>query len=191
MKRFFLLLSAAAACLAAQAQTKLIINPDHHTGISKNGVNTAELSMQFAHAIEEQAKAKGIEVIITHSEKEYADVQSRAKLGMGEDNGHTFFLSVHMNTAKDAKQNGQQVIIERTPKNMQSINFGKQLVQKMEALGPVQIENQHLEILGESLVPVAVYSPGYISNADDLKKLKTTAYQQRVAMEIVSLISER
>ncbi len=198
MKRIFIaLISFATLCsFNEDKQVKLIIDAGHGGSdagaISAAGDKESDLSLQFATALYTQAKLKNIEAVLTRSSDEYRTLTERANTQADAD-AKTFFVSFHMNTENSHQKRGGEVIYSGTNvNNVASKALAEKITAALNRLNsvPTVLTDKNLVVLKDNAVPAIVVSPGYISNEQDLRKLKDPGIQKELAMLIVKAIQE-
>jgi N-acetylmuramoyl-L-alanine amidase len=200
MKKLTLLL-LATLCLSLDTQAqkiKLIIDAAHGgQDAGATAVLTADkesdLCLQFAQALQEEAQKKEIEVVMVRTEDEYIALQDRNN-NQPEDGVKSYYISFHMNADNTGKERGARIMYYGKTKDAAAI---RKLAEKLKDgfnlindIGTTVSDKGNAAILRTSAIPALVIEPGYITNQQDLKKLKDKGIQMEVAMLIVKAITE-
>lgn len=184
MKLFSLLITGIALCTNLHAQTTVVIDAGHGGKdkgyVTKDGVTESSLTFKFAKALGAELEKHHVKVEYTSNEDEYVELATRAKKAQNTKN--TYFISIHMESDENPLVHGQTIIVERNNENVLTDDFARVVATSMNPLGAVKIVKKDLVILRDGIIPSLVYSPGFISNPEDLKILQSPAYQQRVAI---------
>lgn len=187
----------ALSTTATAQKTKLIIDAAHggaDAGArSTNGDKESDLCLQFAKALETEAAKKNIEVVMVRTTDEYKTLNSRNTFKT-EAGVKTYFISFHMNAENTKTQRGATIQYNNKAKDAAT---SKALAEKLMAgfnlindIGTRITDDSKALIVKNSEIPAVIVEPGYISNADDLRKMKDQGIQQEVAMLIVKAVTE-
>ncbi len=197
-KLSILLLSLLSLSFNAKAdKIKLIIDAAHggqDAGATiQSGETESELCLQFAQALQQYAMQKDIEVVMVRSEDEYVALQDRNNY-QPENGIKSYFISFHMNADNTGNASGAVVRYNRnTQTAVEAQNLANKLMNGFNAIsliGTVIDDDCKAMVVKNSKVPAVLVEPGYITNQQDLKRLKQKATQQEVAMLIVKAITE-
>ena len=156
------------------------------------------INLQLGKALETALKAQGADVILTRekdialsdpgAERKRRDLKARVDAAQGAD----VFLSLHMNEYPDRAQSGPQVFY--TADDAQSRLLAGAIQQSMNAnLAPVRPRSAHTGdyyVLREQSLPAVLIECGFLSNAEEEKKLLSPEYQQLCAQSIVNGLIE-
>lgn len=193
MKPFFLFIAGMAFCTNIQAQTTVVIDAGHGGKdkgyVTKDGIAESTLTFQFAQALGKELAKHNVKVEYASNEGEYTDLATRAQ--KAKDTKNAYFISIHMESDENPAAHGQTVIIDRDNENKLSDDFANVLMTIMKPFGEIKLIKKGMVILKSNTVPSVVYSPGYMSNAEDLKLLQSPAFQQRVAIVLANMLSGR
>lgn len=164
----------------------------------ESGEMEKNINLKFAKALEAALKNTGAEVILTRerdialaepgSERKRRDLKARVDAAQGAD----VFLSLHMNEYPDRTQAGPQVFY--TAGDAQSRLLAGAIQQSMNAaLTPARPRSANTGdyyVLREQSLPAVLIECGFLSNAEEEKKLLSPEYQQLCAQSIVNGLIE-
>ena len=113
----------------------------------------------------------------------------RCRLKICNDNPNGVFISIHMNKFPDAKYSGLQVWYSPNDKSSGSIASSVQ-ARAREILDPTNDRETKeatsaIYLLYHSTIPSVLVECGFLSNKEELKKLKTHQYRQKLGVAIV------
>lgn len=161
-----------------------------------SGVWEKELTLQIARALEQELSARGAAVILTRTEdtdlssegsgkaRKRADLQKRLDLAQAA--GADVFLSIHLNEYRSRLESGPQVFYQRGA-DAGRLLAGTLQEELVKTLRPVRARKANAGdyyVLRESSLPSALVECGFLSNAEEEKKLRTAAYQQKIAQAL-------
>jgi N-acetylmuramoyl-L-alanine amidase len=202
---FISLLSAATLCSfmpdSGKGKIRLVIDAAHggndNGALSASGDKESTITLQFAEALAQEAKAHNIEVVMTRkSESDYKTLEERAHLAP-VDEIKTYFISLHANSseAKDPKQHGIEVIFTGVGKFAgESSALAKKLTINLRNAGinetNITDRGKNLVVIRDNNVPAIAIETGYMTNAEDLARLKNPEYQKKMASLIVASVMQ-
>lgn len=150
-----------------------------------------DINLSVATMVKEKLEANGIPVIMTRAGDTYPTLNERSDLANKKD--AAMFVSIHVNSASNApKANGIEVYYAKgnnndyygTTSKAVATDVLKKMLDKTGAMSRgVKVES-HL-VTRTSLMPAVLVELGFISNADEIKKLTDKDYQQKLADGIV------
>lgn len=155
------------------------------------------INLSVATLVKEKLEANGVPVIMTRTGDTYPTLNERSDLANQRD--AAMFVSIHVNSASNApKANGIEVYYARanndsyygTNSKAVATDVLKKMLDKTGALSRgVKVES-HL-VTRTSYMPAILIELGFISNAEEIKKLIDESYQQKLADGIVEGILSR
>ena len=178
-----------------------------HGGIDdgKVGVNKAmekEVNLSIAQVLESMLENEGVKVIMTRkdnnglydegeSNKKQQDLKRRCTLI--NESGALLAVSIHQNSYTDSSVKGPQVFFYKSSKEggrLASI-LQTSLNESLEIERPRECKaNDSYYLLRKTTPPTVIAECGFLSNAEEAKKLVTEEYQERVAKAICDGIME-
>lgn len=183
---------------------RVVIDPGHggeDPGAVSDISKTSEknINLYIGLKVKELLEKEGIEVIMTRTEDklEYTNTKSetnmrhqdltRRKKLMDESNANVV-VSIHLNKFPQTSVHGAQVFFPNDPKESRDLAVCLQQTLK-EVVEPgnsreALIKREPLIILKEAKVPTAIVECGFLSNAEEEKKLTSVEYQDKLAEAI-------
>jgi len=163
-----------------------------------SGIWEKELTLQIAQAIEKELTARGAAVVFTRTKdvclaeegsgkaRKRADLQKR--LDIAEEADADVFLSIHLNEYRDRSESGPQVFYQK------GADAGRLLAGAMQealiqALRPAKERKANAGdyyVLRNTALPAVLVECGFLSNAEEEKKLLDKAYQRRIAQAVAN-----
>lgn len=204
---FSVLISNPAAETSASIPDEhiLIIDPGHGGedggAVAPDGTLEAELNLAIAQKLRALASFCGVQSIMirtgqhidyptdaaTIAARKTADQKQRAALINSVPNG--VLISVHQNWYPTAGPHGAQVLYARNP---ESEAFGTLMHTKLvEALDPENRRvaspiSEDIYLMRSANCPAVLIECGFLSNPEELSRLKDTAYQLKLGMLMLS-----
>lgn len=195
---------------AASAPEMLIILDAGHGGedAGATGVNGAlekDLNLSLVNILGEMLTEKGFAVVYTRSEdkllyeewenikgiRKISDLKNRCKVAKNYPNA--LFVSIHMNTFGDGKYSGLQVYYSPENKESEALAGAIQSNVKKE-LQPSNNRNiksgNNIYILENIDNTAVLIECGFLSNAEESKKLSQKEYQKMLSFSIICGIIE-
>jgi len=188
----------------ADGVKRVVIDPGHGGedpgAVSDyNKVSEKNINLYIGLRVKELLEKEGIEVIMTRTEDklEYTDTRSetnmrhqdliRRKKLMDESEANAV-ISIHLNKFPQAGIHGAQVFFPNEPKESKSLAVSLQQSLK-EVVEPgnsreALIKREPIIILKNAKVPSAIVECGFLSNAEEEKKLVSNEYQDKLAEAI-------
>lgn len=165
--------------------------------------NTAEkdYNLDIALKIEQILKMNGFKVIMTRTEdimtcdeglstlrsKKVSDIHNR--FSIIENNPDAIFVSIHQNKFPDSSQHGTQVFYSgnNSESKILADTVQQTIVNALQKDNVRQTKKSGTEIylLYHSKIPSVLVECGFVSNYEDLQKLRTDEYKTKLAMLIV------
>lgn len=193
------------SALASENERNLFIIDAGHGGedpgaIGKNGVYEKDLNLEIANQIGEILSENGFAVIYTrqndrllYTEEEnikgirkISDLKNRCKIAAEYPN--STFISIHMNSYANPKYSGLQVYYSTNNEESKALASEIQSSVKSE----LQNENNRVIKPGKDMYVLenthntsVLIECGFLTNADECKKLSEKEYQKRLSLAIV------
>ena len=189
---------------------KVIILDAGHGGedsgaVGAGGVLEKNLNLEIANAIRLALEEKGFTVIMTRTEdkmlyseeenvkgmRKLSDLKNRVKIA--ENYPNALFISIHMNSFGASKYSGLQVYYSEDDNGSMALANSIQSSVK-DKLQPdnnrVTKCGKELYLLERSPVTTVLVECGFLSNAEECKKLSEKEYQNQLSFAIVCGIIE-
>ena len=162
--------------------------------VSKDDQWESALCLQFAQSLEKVAKSHGIDVVLTRvSNSEYKMMGDRAMTATPIEGGKTYFVSFHVNNSeKDKNLRGAEVRYDANNHFAEeSATLAKNIKKNMTPFADPKVDSKEtLMVLHNNTVPAVAVIPGYMSNNEEMKRMKDPAFQTKLANAIVKSIEE-
>jgi N-acetylmuramoyl-L-alanine amidase len=146
------------------------------------------INLQVATRIATQLKTSGVKVFLTRSRDLYVDNSDRAALAnrLNAD----LFLSNHANAVgnNDRTIRGYEVYVHPNASG-QSLSAAKAVAARLDRIGvprhgAVAYRKKNLLVLRETKGPAVLVEIGYMTNARELQRMASAAYQKRIAAAV-------
>jgi len=203
MQNFKIAAFALAMCVLALSGNKSIIVIDAGHGgwdpgkISADGHEERHINLAIADFLQEHLEASGAIVFRTRvddvalGDKKRIDLQARAS--MATEFGADLFISIHQNAFPKQNVKGAQVFYYQDSKESKLLAEAIQARIK-DSLDPANNMsakgNDAYFLLKETATPAVIVECGFFTNHEELAKLITEDYQQRIAWAIYLGISD-
>lgn len=168
--------------------------------VADDGTNEKDINLKIALQLEELLKSSGFDTVMTRNEdiaiydegcdtiktKKVSDMHNRLKLFNESENN--IVISIHQNKFGQKQYNGTQVFY--SPNNPDSEELAESI--RLSVTSMLQPENsrelkksdKNIYLLYNCTNPSVIVECGFISNDDELEKLKTEDYQKQIAFSI-------
>jgi N-acetylmuramoyl-L-alanine amidase len=188
---------------------RVIIDAGHggrDSGAIRNGVLEKDLTLDVARRLDRLVRAKGLTTVLTRSGDETVSLAKRAQIANGERD--SIFISIHFDEGGRAAATGVQTFYAaRQAAPSGGISSWLPFFQKVSS-APANLESQSLAgFIQQALVagtqafdrgttaqqfyvvanvhhPAVLIEGGFLSNSDDITKLTTDDYRQKLAVAI-------
>lgn len=189
--------------VVGESNIRVIIDPGHggEDGGAQGSDGTLEkdINLSISQILKDMLVQGGFEVEIireddssvgdnsleTVKERKRSDLEKRVEIYNSSPNN--VVLSIHQNKFEQSKYNGTQIFYSSNPESKELAEYIRKAV-----VGLVQPENQRqskeaddsIYVLRKAEVPAIIIECGFLSNAQELEKLKNTEYQKELAFAI-------
>ncbi|SFN56229.1 N-acetylmuramoyl-L-alanine amidase [Algoriella xinjiangensis] len=197
MKRIIYLLgfmttSFLTTNLNAQTASKTIVIDAGHggsdVGSKNNAIVESQFTLEIAKKIQQLAKEKNIEVILTRDEDKIVDFENRlSKINSIKPD---LVISLHVNNSQNRTTNGSEVFIYKNNTDEKTAQIGSDLAEliSFNSIENRGLKKQNFRILRDSQVPAFLLELGFASNDKDIEVLKAADYQKQLAEKIVNYL---
>lgn len=170
-------------------------------GASANGVLEKDINLSIALKLRDMLVASGYNVVMTREddisiydnsastihEKKVSDMRNRKEIING--NSNNILISIHQNKFEQSKYSGAQIFYSKN--NGLSIKLAENIQRSVTGL--LQPENKRelkaadgsVYLLDKAEVPAVIVECGFLSNAEEAKKLNSEEYQKQMAFAIL------
>lgn len=188
----FFLMASTFSFAANEGGITLIIDAAHggkdERAKAFDGTKESDLCWSFAQVLAEKAKEANINVVLSRKQNETKSLMERAAANQKADN-QTYYISIHMNASPNLDNHGFGIITAHGNQLDGTILFARHLMHVFSNMGSISMDQKNLAVLKESKIPALVFSPGYLTNAEDLKNLKSVKFQQTIASKLIEAIN--
>lgn len=197
--------SAAEASSMPITQKTVIVDAGHGGddggAIGIDGTVEKDINLDIALKLEKILKFYGFNVIMTRTQdvmtcddgldslrkRKISDIHNRFELM--RKNPDAIFISVHQNKFEDSSQHGTQVFYsgndERSKELAEAIQTSVTLTLQQKNDRVVKKSGSGIYLLYHAKIPAVLVECGFISNSDEVKKLKDESYRMKLAILIV------
>ena len=196
--------SAAEASSMPSTQKTVIVDAGHGGddggAIGIDGTVEKDINLDIALKLEKILKFYGFNVIMTRTQdvmtcddgldslrkRKISDIHNRFELM--RKNPDAIFISVHQNKFEDSSQHGTQVFYsgndERSKELAEAIQTSVTLTLQRKNDRVVKKSGSGIYLLYHAKIPAVIVECGFISNSDEVKKLKDESYRMKLAILI-------
>ncbi len=196
--------SAAEASSMPITQKTVIVDAGHGGddggAIGSDGTVEKDINLDIALKLEKILKFYGFNVIMTRTQdvmtcddgldslrkRKISDIHNRFELM--RKNPDAIFISVHQNKFEDSSQHGTQVFYsgndERSKELAEAIQTSVTLTLQRKNDRVVKKSGSGIYLLYHAKIPAVLVECGFISNSDEVKKLKDESYRMKLAILI-------
>ena len=196
--------SAAEASSMPITQKTVIVDAGHGGddggAIGIDGTVEKDINLDIALKLEKILKFYGFNVIMTRTQdvmtcddgldslrkRKISDIHNRFELM--RKNPDAIFISVHQNKFEDSSQHGTQVFYsgndERSKELAEAIQTSVTLTLQRKNDRVVKKSGSGIYLLYHAKIPAVIVECGFISNSDEVKKLKDESYRMKLAILI-------
>lgn len=175
------------------SQLTVILDAGHG---GKDPGNSAEsniekdINLKTVLILKEKLEAKNMKVVLTRSSDQYLSLEDRSNFTLNQANA--IFVSVHTNAAEKTTLSGIELFVplgdeERTVSSKKLASLTK--IELTESKVSVRdIKQANYFVLKESHVPALLLELGFMTNAEDLEKMNSPEYLEKVCEALTKSI---
>ena len=192
---------------AVGESVQYIIDPGHGIpdggAVAPDGTTEQELNLEIGKMVQKVLNKNKVNCILTREdensiyndgnsihEKKVSDI--RARIALADKYNEVPLVSIHLNTFPDASVHGIQVFYKENDETSRVIaqdlqnEFNKNLQSdNTKVIKPI---SKNIYLFSHIENPAILIECGFISNQDELNKLKTQEYQKIVAQNIANVL---
>ena len=173
--------------------------------VGVSGTEEKDINLSIAKKLQEVLEGKGIKVVMTREtddgiwdedaetirQKKVSDMNNR--LQIIKDSGADLFLSIHMNSFTDSKANGLRIFYDKQHPE------GEQLAEDIQRsiadvtgaeTNAVKTADTRLFLMKNPVMMSILVECGFISNAEEEKKLQNDEYRAEIAWAIAESVEK-
>lgn len=166
---------------------------------AEDGTTEEYINLQIALKLQRLLEQSGAIVVLTRSdengiygsdantirEKKISDIHNRVELGNGED--VDCVVSIHLNKFEDSKYSGWQSFYQE--KNEDSKTLAEDIQESIKDVTGVENNRiahsiKDIYLMDHIDNPTVIVECGFLSNVEELERLKTDEYQEKLAFGI-------
>lgn len=187
---------------------KLVIIDPGHGGvdggaISCTGVPESQINLQIAKRLNDLLQLLGVETMMTRAEdrslhtqgetiaaKKVSDLKERVRIANAAQNA--ILVSIHQNQFTDGRYSGAQVFYSPNPQSSDLAGMIQRLFIQTVNIGSNRKTKKAdgIYLLQKVDLPAVLVECGFLSNPTEEAKLRTDAYQRKVAAVIAAACCE-
>lgn len=171
---------------------KIVIDPGH--GGDDFGTQTLikptykekNLNLATAKMLQDYLRQLGYEVLMTRNKDFFISLEKRSQFANAQKSD--LFVSVHYNSAPSSKAEGIEIFYYWGDKNKERVQASKNLAETVlkHIIGTTKaksrgIKNGNLAVLRKTTMPAILIEGGFLTNEEELTKLKNSAYLKAIA----------
>lgn len=148
-----------------------------------------DLTLATTIFLREHLEKLGYQVILTRHRDVFISLENRSAKANRQRNA--LFISVHYNAAPNLKAQGIEIFYYGSQKNIARSNESRILAENIldNILYYTEAENRgvkrgNLHVIRETHIPAVLIEGGFLSNSEELRKLKRPKYLNRIAWGI-------
>lgn len=189
-------LAAKPPMLIEEQTSKFIVLDPGHGGhdmgtqsISKPRYKEKSFNLVTANLVSRYLQQAGYKVVMTRQDDTFVSLEKRAELA--NEQKPDLFLSIHYNSAPSAEANGVEVFYFNSKENKTRTLKSKKAAQailknviKITSANSRGVKSGNFLVIRETKVPAILIEGGFLSNQDELIKIKDPDYLKKLAWGI-------
>lgn len=181
----------------------VVIDPGHggadSGALGSYGFNEEHANLAIGLLAEKELKARGYNVAMVRtgdyecSKGASTTSELKCRVEFTTNNKGDIFVSIHNNSATPAARGTETYYTSGKNHSAESLRLANSVHKYIQpAFGSLdrKVKDANYYVTRENTVPAILLEVGFMSNPDDLAKLKSTTYQDRVAKAIANGIDE-
>lgn len=179
----------------------IVIDPGHGghdigtQSISKPRYLEKSLNLVTAKFVKDFLHQLGYQVLMTREDDKFVSLDKRAKLA--NDHNPVIFVSIHYNSAPSAEAEGVEVFFYQSKEDKERTIKSKRLAQFVlkNIIGETKAKSRGVKhgnflVIRQTTMPAILVEGGFVTNEEEMQKLKDPTYLKRLAWGIVRGIEE-
>lgn len=185
----------------SSSQWVIVIDPGHGESdygthsLGKFKYHEKYLNLTTAEILKGFLQKYGYRVVMTRSDDTFVSLENRAQLA---NNLNTkLFVSVHYNSAPNVDAEGVEVFYYRSDANKSRVSESKLLAQcvldkiiKSTKAPSRGVKHANFVVIKQTKMPAILVEGGFLTNTGEMDKIKTHAYQRKIALGIAQGIKD-
>ena len=170
--------------------------------VGQDGITEKNINLEISKKIRDMLETSGYHVIMTREEdtaiyddnaetlrqKKRSDLKNRLEMVKSNTGEDSIFVSIHQNKFTDEKYSGAQIFYSKNNAKSQELatNIKDSIVGLIQPNNSRELKpaDKYIYLLLNSSGPSVIVECGFLSNAEEAKKLNTKEYQQQLAFSI-------
>jgi len=155
----------------------------HDPGAMSGGLHEKDINLAVALKIADLLEQRGIGVILTRQQDQFIELEERANTANRRN--ADLFVSIHSDSNPDRSRQGFTVFVARAA-SQEAYRAANCIGQAMAAMGSDShgVREADYKVLINTSGPAVLVEIGYLSNAQDIARLRDSAWQNRLAQAI-------
>lgn len=156
-------------------------------GSIANGINEKDLNLTIALKVRNKLQQKGVQVVMNRETDVFVDFKDTAT--HANNVNADVFVSIHNNSSTSPSANG----IETFYTKQIDVPYGKGIHNRLITnTGAYDrgLKQDTYYVTNHTIMPAVLVEGGFLTNATEANKLKTDAYQEKIANSIVDGVME-
>lgn len=153
------------------------------------------LTLTTAYMTRDYLKKMGYDVLMTRLKDETVSLQER--VDFAERQNANLFVSLHYNSAPSDKAQGIEVFYFKNQKEPSRSQLSNKLAETTlsQLIGATQaksrgVKHGNFKVIRETVMPAILIEGGFLTNEEELEKLKRPSYLDRLAQSVASAVDQ-
>lgn len=152
----------------------------HDPGAVNGSIYEKNIALSIALLLDEKLRKQGFNTVLTRNNDEFIELTDRCKIA--NKNKCDLFISIHLNAGNSAASGIETLVYKNSGVNSAvAKHIQTRLIDSTGANDRGIKERPDLCVLRETSMPAVLIETGFISNAVELKRLSSVAYQNKIA----------
>lgn len=167
---------------------RIVIDAGHGNqdpGTVGNGLQEKNIVLDVAQRVERLLQNDGADVLMTRSSDTFLSLEERAKFA--NNNVADIFVSIHANAATNTSANGTETYWNKTNAAQESRELATKIQERLiQKLGTNDrgVREAGFYVIKHTKMPSVLVEIGFVSNAEEAKKLADSGFRQQAAEAI-------
>lgn len=156
---------------------------------SKPKYHEKSLNLTTALILADYLKGMGYQTVMTRSKDEFIDLKKRAEFANAKE--ADLFVSVHYNSAPSKKASGIEIFYFKSDENKSRSTASRKLaatilaqVTQLTKAKSRGVKHGNFAVIRETKMPAVLVEGGFLTNEDEMEKIKDPAYVKSLAWGI-------
>ena len=152
-------------------------------GAVGENLHEKDVALDISKMLKEELEEAGVTVLMTRNEDKFISLADRAKYA--NEAGADYFISIHINGAKDPQANGIETY--HHPNSIKGKEIAEQVQDRMIKLLKRRdrgVKTAKFAVLRKTAMPAILAEVGFISNPEEQELMKTCTFKYMAAKSI-------